>query len=163
MTSKDGTTTFTSHDFELLAGAMKSMKGELNVDYAKFATRCGLKNANSAKASWHAVKRKLDKMDNGAVVEPSLTITPSAETVAASDERKEERRKKRRADDSEASNDEVEMLKTKKGKTMGKKGRMAPFGGKPAGFAPIDDGDDDGEDDDEELPVATMGRGVKSE
>lgn len=55
------------------------------------------------------------------------------------------------------------MLKTKKGKTvaMGKKGRMAPFGAKPAAIAPIDS--EDGEDDDEELPAETMMRGVKRE
>lgn len=31
------------------------------IDYAKFALKGGFGNANSAKASWHALKKKLAK------------------------------------------------------------------------------------------------------
>ncbi|KAK4636218.1 hypothetical protein CLAFUW4_00424 [Fulvia fulva] len=60
-------TAFTARDFQLLAKAMNCMKTELAVDYAKFAELSGLKNANSAKASWHALKKKIDKAGEGSV------------------------------------------------------------------------------------------------
>ena len=34
---------------------------ELQIDYAKFAAKGGFANANSAKAVWHGLKKKLAK------------------------------------------------------------------------------------------------------
>jgi hypothetical protein len=35
------------------------------VDYKKMAEGCGFKNPASAKASWHSIKKKLDKAADG--------------------------------------------------------------------------------------------------
>ena len=73
----------TARDFELLAKALTCLKSELvvssslqiallqanylQVDYVKFAEKGPFKNPNSAKASWHGVKKKLDKLGGGAI------------------------------------------------------------------------------------------------
>ena len=60
-TRQDGNI-FTARDFELLAGALACTKAPVQIDYAKFAERHGYKNQASGKASWVALKKKLDKM-----------------------------------------------------------------------------------------------------
>jgi Ca2+-binding EF-hand superfamily protein len=66
--SKDGTVKFTSRDIEQLAKAFGCMKAEIpGLDYQKFALACGFANANSAKASWHSLKKKIDKVAGGNV------------------------------------------------------------------------------------------------
>ncbi|QIW97837.1 hypothetical protein AMS68_003355 [Peltaster fructicola] len=57
---------FTQRELELLAGAMLCLKsGEIAVDYKKFAEHCNFKNANSAKASWCGLRKKIDKFAQG--------------------------------------------------------------------------------------------------
>jgi Ca2+-binding EF-hand superfamily protein len=51
----------TRRDVEQLAKAFTCMKGESALDYAKFAAAAGFANANSAKASWHSLKKKIDR------------------------------------------------------------------------------------------------------
>ncbi|EMC94640.1 hypothetical protein BAUCODRAFT_35874 [Baudoinia panamericana UAMH 10762] len=53
---------FTSRDFELFAGALMCAKVPVEIDYKAFAEKFGFKNANSGKASWHTLKKKLDKL-----------------------------------------------------------------------------------------------------
>lgn len=56
-------TTLTTRETALLAGAIASCtKSPVEIDYAKFAARFGFKNSNSSKASWHAIKKKLDRV-----------------------------------------------------------------------------------------------------
>jgi hypothetical protein len=81
--SKEGGASLTQRDFDLLRGAFECNKNDFvvpstqiyqdqshtltryQVDYAKFAEKCGLANANSAKVSWHGLKKKLDKIGGG--------------------------------------------------------------------------------------------------
>lgn len=76
---------FTPRDFDLLRAAMQSTKTPIEVrccsesirgmlradccqiDYKGFAERAGLGGAASAKASWHGLKKKLEKAGEGAV------------------------------------------------------------------------------------------------
>jgi len=69
----------TARDLELLAAVFNCTKAPVEVcspfivldhscnadnnqvDYARYAEKVGLKNAASGKASWHALKKKLDK------------------------------------------------------------------------------------------------------
>lgn len=53
----------TERDMKILASAIaQCLKNPVEVDYQKLADVVGLKNPNSAKASWHGVKKKLDAM-----------------------------------------------------------------------------------------------------
>lgn len=61
-TPAKGTTAFTQRELELLSKAFTCMKGDVAIDYPKFALATGLANPNSAKASWHSLKKKIDKM-----------------------------------------------------------------------------------------------------
>lgn len=62
--TKENSLNFTSRDYDLLARAMMCVKGEFAIDYDKFANLAGFKNSNSSKASWHSLKKKLDKMSS---------------------------------------------------------------------------------------------------
>lgn len=135
----------------------------LQVDYKLFAQKFGFKGPPSAKASWNALKKKLQKMNSGGTVgmwcvvmshplsmltdvaAPSLTITS-----AEGSEKAEKNGKKRKVSDDESDSDaEPAQVSSKK------KGRKAPLEkakSKKVAAAPA--GDD--EDDDEELPVGGM-------
>ncbi|KAK3655158.1 hypothetical protein LTR56_003579 [Elasticomyces elasticus] len=120
---------FSARDFELLAGAMNCTKTPIEIDYKKFAEMFEYKNANSSKAVWHGLKKKLEKM--------------SAAGEGASGETKEKGGVKRKAtdDDAEESGDESPVKKTAKSPAA-KKGRKAPAKGKGTVEA-----DEDGEEE----------------
>lgn len=61
-TAADGTVPLTPRDVTILTVAItKCTKEAINIDYAKLADAVGLASANSAKASWHSVKKKVDR------------------------------------------------------------------------------------------------------
>ncbi|KAK3067740.1 hypothetical protein LTR53_015204 [Teratosphaeriaceae sp. CCFEE 6253] len=61
--SKDNSKpTFTPRELEHLVMALSCTKTALEIDYKAFAEKAGLKNGPSAKASWHGLKKKLEKM-----------------------------------------------------------------------------------------------------
>ena len=127
------------------------------------AERFGFANANSAKATWSGIRRKLDKIDKGTVckfsfsrsqcrgsadclVAPSLTITPF--------ETKDKSANKKRKTTDDSDEDEDDAMPTPK--SSKKKGRMAkylPSNSASSGFGPASPAESEDRDDDEELPV----------
>lgn len=59
--STEGGYNLTQRDLRMMSIALTCMKGELVLDADKFQAATGLKNAASARAAWHAIKKKLEK------------------------------------------------------------------------------------------------------
>lgn len=89
MSTKGETAGFTARDLTLLAGAMQCTKGEVQIDYKKFAEQCGFKNTDSARASWNGLRKKLDKAGGAAVgtlsCRKETLLTSRAHPVAIAD------------------------------------------------------------------------------
>ncbi|EME49601.1 hypothetical protein DOTSEDRAFT_68399 [Dothistroma septosporum NZE10] len=109
-------TAFTARDFQMLAKAMGCMKGEIAVDYSKFAEVGGYKNANSAKASWHSLKKKLDKASEGTV---SFAGEPDTAGVPASP--KSKKRKSASNDEQGEEDDTIDTAPLAKSTKKGRK------------------------------------------
>ncbi|KAL1584030.1 hypothetical protein WHR41_08126 [Cladosporium halotolerans] len=108
-------TTLTTRETALLAGAIASCtKSPVEIDYAKFAARFGFKNSNSSKASWHAIKKKLDR------------VAAEGDADAAEEDQAGKKRKGSEEDvDGEVDEqgaEDIEPVK-KKGKKGAKKGK----------------------------------------
>ncbi|KAK5729121.1 hypothetical protein LTR15_002262 [Elasticomyces elasticus] len=122
---------FTPREFECLVGAMNSSKVPIEIDYPKMAETLGLKNGASAKASWHQLKKKLEKAGKA-----------GGAGEDASGETKEKGGAKRKATDDDAEGDEESPVKKTAKLPAAKKGRKAPAKGKATAKA-----DEDGEDE----------------
>ena len=75
--SSEQNTSLTTRDVELLLKAYRCMRQEISVDYAKLARLAHLKDSDSAKASWHNLKKKIDGVGKRAVVVKAMTARRS--------------------------------------------------------------------------------------
>ncbi|EME44410.1 hypothetical protein DOTSEDRAFT_24456 [Dothistroma septosporum NZE10] len=75
--SSEQNTSLTTRDVELLLKAYRCMRQEISVDYAKLAKLAQLKDSDSAKASWHNLKKKIDGVGKRAVVVKAVTARRS--------------------------------------------------------------------------------------
>ncbi|KAI7286872.1 hypothetical protein KC345_g925 [Hortaea werneckii] len=176
---KESSSGFTARDLDLLAAAIQSTKAPVEIDYKLFAEKAGLGGAPSAKASWHGLKKKMEKLNGGGVVAvASPGGTPS--------EKAEKGSKKRKVDDVEVEDGEGEGKEEipPKGKAA-KKGRKAPATkakGKKAAVVKAEaeedehvdgtpmsesqdpgSGEADGQEKSEELPADEVGENIKVE
>ncbi|GAB1730081.1 hypothetical protein NU195Hw_g5149t1 [Hortaea werneckii] len=62
---KESSSGFTARDLDLLAAAIQSTKAPVEIDYKVFAEKAGLGGAPSAKASWHGLKKKMERLNGG--------------------------------------------------------------------------------------------------
>ncbi|KAI7547849.1 hypothetical protein KC331_g4768 [Hortaea werneckii] len=173
---KESSSGFTARDLDLIAAAIQSTKTPVEIDYKVFAEKAGLGGAPSAKASWHGLKKKMEKL-NG-VASPGGTPNEKAEKGS----------KKRKADEVQEGEDGGEgdgKEETPTGKAA-KKGRKAPVTkakGKKAAVVQaeaevdehVDDetptpegkdqgsGEVDGEEKLEEVPTDDVGENIKVE
>ncbi|KAI7238462.1 hypothetical protein KC330_g2549 [Hortaea werneckii] len=81
---KESNSGFTARDLDLIAAAIQSTKAPVEIDYKVFAEKAGLGGAPSAKASWHGLKKKMEKL-NGAA---SPCSTPNEKADKGSKKRK---------------------------------------------------------------------------
>ncbi|CAK4032321.1 Hypothetical predicted protein [Lecanosticta acicola] len=111
---------FTTRDLELFGYCMRSLKSEFAVDYQKLADLAGYKNANSSKAAFHGLKKKLDKLGVGPVGTngPSLSAGGDEKATPASGKKRKTPTKR---DDEEEAGEEGTPAKKK-----GRKPRAAP-------------------------------------
>ncbi|KAI7221637.1 hypothetical protein KC333_g1567 [Hortaea werneckii] len=175
---KESTSGFTARDLDLIAAAIQSTKAPVEIDYKVFAEKAGLGGAPSAKASWHGLKKKMEKLSGGGVAVASPGGTPN--------EKAEKGSKKRKADDADDEGGEEDgKEETPTGKAA-KKGRKAPVTkakGKKAAVVkaeadedehadeetPTPEGKDqgsgevDGEEKSEEVPTDDVGENIKVE
>ncbi|RMZ14241.1 hypothetical protein D0862_02095 [Hortaea werneckii] len=107
---KESSSGFTARDLDLLAAAIQSTKAPVEIDYKVFAEKAGLGGAPSAKASWHGLKKKMEKLNGGGVAVASPGGTPNEKTEKGS--------KKRKVDDD--GDDEGGEGDGQKGTPMGK-------------------------------------------
>ncbi|KXT07297.1 hypothetical protein AC578_468 [Pseudocercospora eumusae] len=78
---------FTQRDFELLAKAMSCTKEPMTIDYQKLAEAVPFKNANSAKASWHTIKKKIEALSEGAAMKGETSgATPAKKRKSEADD-----------------------------------------------------------------------------
>ncbi|KAK4610647.1 hypothetical protein CLAFUW4_13618 [Fulvia fulva] len=75
--SSEQNTSLTTRDVELLLKAYRCMRQEISVDYAELARLAHLKDSDSAKASWHNLKKKIDGVGKRAVVVKAVTARRS--------------------------------------------------------------------------------------
>ncbi|KAI7489637.1 hypothetical protein KC351_g1121 [Hortaea werneckii] len=182
---KESSSGFTARDLDLLAAAIQSTKAPVErspkIDYKVFAERAGLGGAPSAKASWHGLKKKMEKLNGGGVV-------AVASLGGATNEKVEKGPKKRKVDDVQEDEDGIEGDGKEETSTKGKaakKGRKAPAAkakGKKAAAVKAEavedehvdgtpmsesqdpgNGEADGEEKSEELPTDEVGENIKVE
>ncbi|KAI6822197.1 hypothetical protein KC315_g9050 [Hortaea werneckii] len=119
---KESSSGFTARDLDLLAAAIQSTKAPVEIDYKVFAEKAGLGGAPSAKASWHGLKKKMEKLNGGggvAVASPGGT----------SDEKVEKGSKKRKVEDVQEDDEggiEGDVKEENSTGKAAKKGRKAP-------------------------------------
>ncbi|KAI7359438.1 hypothetical protein KC320_g450 [Hortaea werneckii] len=121
---KENSSGFTARDLDLLAAAIQSTKAPVEIDYKVFAEKAGLGGAPSAKASWHGLKKKMERL-NGAGGGGAAVASPGGTPI----EKAEKGSKKRKVDDVQEGEDGSEGDGKEETSTMGKaakKGRKAP-------------------------------------
>ncbi|KAI7164205.1 hypothetical protein KC349_g967 [Hortaea werneckii] len=171
---KESSSGFTARDLDLIAAAIQSTKAPVEIDYKVFAEKAGLGGAPSAKASWHGLKKKMEKL-NG-VASPGGTPNEKAEKGS----------KKRKVDDDDdegGEGDGKEETPTGKAAKKGRKATATKAKGKKAAVVKaeaeedehVDDetptpegkdqgsGEVDGDEKLEEVPTDDVGENIKVE
>jgi hypothetical protein len=136
----------TQRDFDLLQAAFECNKNDFvvrslstfstygswltrpQVDYTKFAEKTGLANANSAKASWHGLKKKLDKAAGVEVSKGKGGAKATTEDAREGDSegaKPKTKGRKRKTPVEVADDGEEAKQKTKKHAPAAKKGNKA--------------------------------------
>ncbi|KAI6889629.1 hypothetical protein KC360_g169 [Hortaea werneckii] len=176
---KESSSGFTARDLDLLAAAIQSTKAPVEIDYKVFAEKAGLGGAPSAKASWHGLKKKMEKLNGGGGV---AVASPSG----APDEKAEKGSKKRKVhevDEEDGEGDGKEEISTAKAAKKGRKAQATNTKGKKAAVVkaeaeedehvdgtPMSEGKDPesgeadgGEEKSEGLPTEEVGENIKVE
>ncbi|RMY56784.1 hypothetical protein D0865_03456 [Hortaea werneckii] len=120
---KESTSGFTARDLDLIAAAIQSTKAPVEIDYKVFAEKAGLGGAPSAKASWHGLKKKMEKLNGGGVAGESLRMGA---------EKGSKKRKIDDVDDEGGEGDGKEETPTGKAAKKGRKAAASKAKGKKA-------------------------------
>ncbi|KAI7352142.1 hypothetical protein KC331_g13277 [Hortaea werneckii] len=124
---KESTSGFTARDLDLIAAAIQSTKAPVEIDYKVFAEKAGLGGAPSAKASWHGLKKKMEKLNGGGVAVASSGGTPNEKAEKGSKKRKIDD-----VDDEGGEGDGKEETPTGKAAKKGRKAAASKAKGKKA-------------------------------
>ncbi|KAI6824612.1 hypothetical protein KC340_g11171 [Hortaea werneckii] len=174
---KESTSGFTARDLDLIAAAIQSTKAPVEIDYKVFAEKAGLGGAPSAKASWHGLKKKMEKLNGGGVAVASPGGTPNEKAEKGSKKRKVDD-----VDDEGGEGDGKEDTPTGKAAKKGRKAAATKAKGKKAAVVKAeaeedeqddgtpapegkdqDSGEADGEEKLEENATAEVGENIKVE
>ncbi|KAI7278546.1 hypothetical protein KC343_g2250 [Hortaea werneckii] len=152
---KENSSGFTARDLDLLAAAIQSTKTPVEIDYKVFAEKAGLGGAPSAKASWHGLKKKMERLNGGGVAVASPGGTPNEKAEKGSKKRKVE--DVQEGEDGGEGSDKDETSVTGKAAKKGRKAPAAKAKGKKAAVVKAE-----AEEEDEHVEGTPMSEGKDS-